>query len=295
MKNEIFRGSATALVTPFTKTGDINYEVLKELINFQIQNQTKALIILGTTGEAATISLKEKIEIVKCAVQHVNRRVPVIIGSGSNDTKVAIQNSRIFEKLGADALLVVTPYYNKSTQNGLVSHFTAIADNVNIPIILYNVPSRTGVNISPQTVKKLSEHNNIVAIKEASGNLEQIIEIARLCGDEMTIYSGDDALILPILSVGGRGVIGVTNNIAPALVNKLCETFFENKIKISREIQCNLNPLIKALFMEVNPIPVKTALNLMNKNAGDVRLPLTPMEEENIHKLKTEMQKFNLL
>ncbi|MDD3862757.1 MAG: 4-hydroxy-tetrahydrodipicolinate synthase, partial [Clostridia bacterium] len=262
---------------------------------FQIQNQTKALIILGTTGEAATISLKEKIEIVKCAVQHVNRRVPVIIGSGSNDTKVAIQNSRIFEKLGADALLVVTPYYNKSTQNGLVSHFTAIADNVNIPIILYNVPSRTGVNISPQTVKKLSEHNNIVAIKEASGNLEQIIEIARLCGDEMTIYSGDDALILPILSVGGRGVIGVTNNIAPALVNKLCETFFENKIKISREIQCNLNPLIKALFMEVNPIPVKTALNLMNKNAGDVRLPLTPMEEENIHKLKTEMQKFNLL
>lgn len=295
MKNEIFRGSATALVTPFTKTGDINYEVLKELIDFQIQNQTKALIILGTTGEAATISLKEKIEIVKCAVQHVNRRVPVIIGSGSNDTKVAIQNSRIFEKLGADALLVVTPYYNKSTQNGLVSHFTAIADNVNIPIILYNVPSRTGVNISPQTVKKLSEHNNIVAIKEASGNLEQIIEIARLCGDEMTIYSGDDALILPILSVGGRGVIGVTNNIAPALVNKLCETFFENKIKISREIQCNLNPLIKALFMEVNPIPVKTALNLMNKNAGDVRLPLTPMEEENIHKLKTEMQKFNLL
>lgn len=292
----IFKGSATALVTPFSENGEkIDYEVLKNLIDFQINNGTKALIILGTTGEASTISLDERIKIIECAVKHTNKRVPVIAGSGSNDTKIAINNSKIYEKLGADALLIVTPYYNKSTQKGLISHYTKIAESVSLPIILYNVPGRTGVNILPATVKELSKNKNIVAIKEASGNLEQIGEILRICGDKIDVYSGDDALILPILSIGGKGVIGVASNIVPSLVNQLCESFFENQLEKSREIQFLLNPLIKTLFLEVNPIPVKTALNLMKKNVGALRLPLYSMEEENIEKLKTEMLKLNLI
>lgn len=292
----IFKGSATALVTPFSENGEkIDYEVLKNLIDFQINNGTKALIILGTTGEASTISLDERIKIIECAVKHTNKRVPVIAGSGSNDTKIAINNSKIYEKLGADALLIVTPYYNKSTQKGLISHYTKIAESVSLPIILYNVPGRTGVNILPATVKELSKNKNIVAIKEASGNLEQIGEILRICGDKIDVYSGDDALILPILSIGGKGVIGVASNIVPSLVNQLCESFFENQLEKSRELQFLLNPLIKTLFLEVNPIPVKTALNLMKKNVGALRLPLYSMEEENIEKLKTEMLKLNLI
>lgn len=292
----IFKGSATALVTPFSENGEkIDYEVLKNLIDFQINNGTKALIILGTTGEASTISLDERIKIIECAVKHTNKRVPVIAGSGSNDTKIAINNSKIYEKLGADALLIVTPYYNKSTQKGLISHYTKIAESVSLPIILYNVPGRTGVNILPATVKELSKNKNIVAIKEASGNLEQIAEILRICGDKIDVYSGDDALILPILSIGGKGVIGVASNIVPSLVNQLCESFFENQLEKSRELQFLLNPLIKTLFLEVNPIPVKTALNLMKKNVGALRLPLYSMEEENIEKLKTEMLKLNLI
>lgn len=292
----IFKGSATALVTPFSENGEkIDYEVLKNLIDFQINNGTKALIILGTTGEASTISLDERIKIIECAVKHTNKRVPVIAGSGSNDTKIAINNSKIYEKLGADALLIVTPYYNKSTQKGLISHYTKIAESVSLPIILYNVPGRTGVNILPATVKELSKNKNIVAIKEASGNLEQIGEILRICGDKIDVYSGDDALILPILSIGGKGVIGVASNIVPSLVNQLCESFFENQLEKSRELQFLLNPLIKTLFLEVNPIPVKTALNLMKKNVGALRLPLCSMEQENIEKLKTEMLKLNLI
>lgn len=292
----IFKGSATALVTPFSESGEkINFEALKKLIDFQIENGTKALIILGTTGEASTISLEERIKIIECAVKHTKKRVPVIAGAGSNDTLAAFNNSKIFEKLGVDGLLIVTPYYNKSTQNGLISHYTKIADNVNVPIILYNVPGRTGVNILPATVKSLSKHKNIVAIKEAGGNLEQVQEIARICGDEIDIYSGDDALVLPVLSVGGKGVISVVSNVVPDLVSQLCESFFEGKIEKSKEFQFLLNPLIKALFLEVNPIPVKMALNLMNKNAGGLRLPLTSMEQENIEKLKIEMKKLNLL
>ena len=292
----IFKGSATALVTPFSENGDeINYEALKNLIDFQINNGTKALIILGTTGEASTITLEERIKILECAVEHTNKRVPVIAGSGSNDTKTAVNNSKIYEKLGVDALLIVTPYYNKSTQKGLISHYTKIAESVSLPIILYNVPGRTGVNILPATVKELSKNENIVAIKEASGNLEQVEEILRICGDKIDVYSGDDALILPILSVGGKGVIGVASNIVPDLVNQLCESFFENQIEKSRELQLLLNPLIKALFLEVNPIPVKTALNLMKKNVGGLRLPLCSMEQENIEKLKAKMLKLKLL
>lgn len=292
----IFKGSATALVTPFSESGsEINFEALKELIDFQINNGTKALIILGTTGEASTITLEERIKIIECAVSHTNKRVPVIAGAGSNDTMTAVSNSKIYESLGVDGLLIVTPYYNKSTQKGLIFHYTKIADSVNLPIILYNVPGRTGVNILPATVKELSKHKNIVAIKEAGGNVEQISEIARICDNEIDIYSGDDALVLPVLSVGGKGVISVVSNITPYFVSQLCESFFKGDVEKSRKYQFLLNPLIKALFLEVNPIPVKTALNLMKKKAGGLRLPLTSMEQENIEKLKNEMIKLNLI
>ncbi|MDD3397609.1 MAG: 4-hydroxy-tetrahydrodipicolinate synthase [Clostridia bacterium] len=292
----IFKGSATALVTPFSESGtEINFDALKDLIDFQISNGTKALIVLGTTGEASTITLEERIKIIECAVSHTNRRVPVIAGAGSNDTMVAVNNSKIYESLGVDGLLIVTPYYNKCTQKGLIEHYTKISDNVNLPIILYNVPGRTGVNILPSTVKELSKIKNITAIKGASGNLEQVSEIARICGDDIDIYCGDDALILPVLSVGGKGVISVASNVVPDLVNKLCESFFEGEIEESRQYQFLLNPLIKALFLEVNPIPVKTALNLMNKKAGGLRLPLTSMETENIEILKSEMIKLELI
>jgi len=292
----IFKGSATALVTPFSESGTkINFDALKDLIDFQISNGTKALIILGTTGEASTITLEERIKIIECAVSHTNKRVPVIAGAGSNDTMVAVNNSKIYESLGVDGLLIVTPYYNKCTQKGLIEHYKKISDNVNLPIILYNVPGRTGVNILPSTVKELSKIKNIIAIKGASGNLEQVSEIARICEDDIDIYCGDDALILPVLSVGGKGVISVASNIVPDLVNKLCESFFEGEIEESRQYQFLLNPLIKALFLEVNPIPVKTALNLMNKKAGGLRLPLTSMETENIEILKSEMIKLELI
>lgn len=292
----IFKGSATALVTPFSNSGDkINFDTLKKLIDFQIENGTKALIILGTTGEASTITFEERKKIIECAVSHTKKRVPIIAGAGSNDTMTAILNSKTYEKLGVDGLLIVTPYYNKSTQKGLIEHYTKIATSVDLPIILYNVPGRTGVNILPSTVKELSKIKNIVAIKEASGNLEQISEIARLCENEIDIYSGDDALVLPILSLGGKGVISVVSNIAPLLTSKLCESFFDGKLEQSRKYQFMLKPLIKALFSEVNPIPVKTALNLMNFNAGILRLPLTSMEKENFGKLKIEMEKLNLI
>ncbi|MDD2445636.1 MAG: 4-hydroxy-tetrahydrodipicolinate synthase [Clostridia bacterium] len=293
----IFNGSATALVTPFSESGEsVNFNALKDLIDFQIENGTKALVILGTTGEASTISLDERIKIIDCAVKHVGGRVPVIAGAGSNDTQTAIENSKAYEKLGADALLIVTPYYNKSTQKGLIAHYTTIAENVNIPIILYNVPGRTGVNILPSTVKTLSEYKNIVGIKEASGNMEQISEIIRICDKKFKVYSGDDGLIVPILSIGGSGVISVVSNIVPNIVNELCESFFKDEISKSKDLQLLLNPLIKAMFIEVNPIPVKTALNLMKKSAGGLRLPLTEMSDENnLNLLKNELIKFNLI
>jgi len=293
----IFNGSATALVTPFSKSGEsVNFNVLKDLIDFQIENGTKALVILGTTGEASTISFDERIKIIEFAVKYANGRIPVIAGAGSNDTQTAVLNSTTYEKLGVDALLIVTPYYNKSTQKGLIAHYTEIAENVNIPIILYNVPGRTGVNILPSTVKKLSEHKNIVGIKEASGNMEQVSEIIRICGPNFKVYSGDDALIVPILSIGGSGVISVVSNIVPNLVNELCESFFKGEVSKSKDLQLLLNPLIKAMFIEVNPIPVKKALNLMKKSVGGLRLPLTEMDDENnINILKNELMKFNLI
>lgn len=290
----LFKGSAPALITPFTEDGlKVNFEALKKLIDFQIENNSAAIVILGTTGEAATMTLEEKIEVVKFTVNYVNKRIPVIAGSGSNNTQIALETSKKFEKLGVDGLLIVTPYYNKCTQKGLILHYKKIAENVNLPIILYNVPGRTGVNILPQTVKELSQIKNIVAIKEASGNIEQISEISRLC--DIDIYSGDDAIVLPILALGGKGVISVAANVVPALMQDICNQFFQGNIEESKKLQFKVNPLVKTLFLEVNPIPVKTALNLMNFKAGALRLPLSEMENINLEKLKNEMILLNLI
>lgn len=290
---EIFRGSCTAIVTPFSQSGkSINYKTFKKLIDFQIENGTSAIVFMGTTGEASTMTKKEKEKVAKFAVEYVNKRVPVIIGAGSNNTKDAISNSQIFEKLGADALLHVTPYYNKATQNGLIKHYTEIAKSVKIPIILYNVPSRTGVNILPDTVKKLSQIENIVAIKEASGNFEQIVEILKITDKNFSVYSGDDANIFLVLALGGKGVISVVSNLLPQETANICKTFFEGNIEKSRQIQFDLMPIIKALFGEVNPIPIKNALKLKGFKVGIPRLPLTEMEKKNVKNLKKILKKY---
>ncbi len=291
----IFKGSCTAMITPFTKNGEkIDYEALKKQIDFQIENGTSALLFLGTTGEPPTLSDEEQLELAKFAISYVNKRVPVILGAGSNNTAVAVKKSKQFEKLGADALLHVTPYYNKCTQKGLIEHYTQIAKQTSLPIILYNVPARTGVNILPQTVKELSKISNIVAIKEASGNIEAVMEIARLCPN-FTIYSGDDGIVVPILSVGAKGVVSVASNIIPKKMSDLCKAFFKNNICSAKNIQLKINPLIKALFSETNPIPVKTASALINKNSANFRLPLTKMNEKELKNLKKELKNLNLI
>ena len=241
------------------------------------------------------MSQEEKTEVIKFAIEYVNKRVPVIAGAGSNDTKTAISVSKLYESLGVDALLHVTPYYNKCSQKGLIAHYSAISENTNLPIILYNVPSRTGVNLLPATVNILSKQKNIVAVKEASGNIEQICEIIRLCGENFDVYSGDDGLTFSVLSLGGKGVISVASNIVPKTISEICKAFFEGNFVESRRKQLTVNPLIKALFSDVNPIPVKSALNLMGTNVGVLRLPLTPMESDLLDKLKLEMTKLNLL
>ncbi|WP_294405730.1 4-hydroxy-tetrahydrodipicolinate synthase [uncultured Clostridium sp.] len=294
MKKEIFTGAAVAIVTPFNDQG-INYEELKKLIDFNIENGTDAIVIAGTTGESATMSDEEHKAVIKFTVDYVNKRVPVIAGTGSNDTLYAVGLSQYAEEAGADALLIVTPYYNKTTQSGLVKHYNYIADRVNIPIILYNVPSRTGVNISPKTCAELAKHKNIAAVKEASGNLSQIAEIKALCGDELTIYSGNDDQIVPILSLGGKGVISVLSNVAPKEVHNICQLFFDGKVEESAKLQLEYLKLINALFIEVNPIPVKTALGLMGYNVGPLRMPLFPMEECNLEVLKNELKAKNLI
>lgn len=294
MKEVIFTGAAVAIVTPFNEEG-VNYEELKKLIDFNIDNGTDAIVIAGTTGESATMSDEEHKETIKFTVDYVNKRVPVIAGTGSNDTLYAVELSKYAEEVGADGLLIVTPYYNKTTQSGLVKHYNYIADRVNIPIILYNVPSRTGVNIAPKTCLELSKHKNIVAIKEASGNLSQVAEIRALCGDEFAIYSGNDDQIVPILSLGGKGVISVLSNVAPKEAHDICQLFFDGKSEESQKLQLEYLNLINALFIEVNPIPVKTALGLMGYNVGHLRMPLFPMEECNLEVLKKELQAKNLI
>lgn len=294
MKKVIFTGAAVAIITPFTEDG-INFNELKKLIDFNIDNGTDAIVIAGTTGESSTMSDEEHKETIKFTVDYVNKRVPVIAGTGSNDTLYAVELSKYAEEVGADGLLLVTPYYNKTTQSGLIKHYNYIADRVNIPIILYNVPSRTGVNISPKTALELSKHKNIVAIKEASGNLSQIAETISLCGDNLAVYSGNDDQIVPILSLGGKGVISVLSNVVPRDAHNICSLYFEGKVKESRELQLKYLSLINALFIEVNPIPVKTALRLMGFNAGPLRMPLFDMDEENLEVLKNELMAHKLI
>lgn len=294
MKKMVFKGAGVAIVTPFTEDG-VNFEELARLIDFNIENGTDAIIITGTTGEASTMSDQEHKDAIKFAVDHVNRRVPVVAGTGSNDTAYAAQMSQYAKSAGADAILVVTPYYNKATQKGLIEHFTRIADQADIPQILYNVPGRTGVAIKPETYYALSKHPNIVAVKEAGGDFTGILKTRELCGDDLAIYSGNDDQIVPILSLGGSGVISVLSNVMPKETHDICRLFFEGKIKESQNLQVKLADLIEALFVEVNPIPVKVALRLMNYNVGKLRMPLCEMEEKNLEKLKAAMRKHGLI
>ena len=293
MKQTVFTGAAVAIVTPFNESG-VDFEKFGELIDYQIENGTDAIVVCGTTGESATMPDEEHISVIKYCVQRVAGRVPVIAGAGTNDTPHCIRLSKAAEECGADALLLVTPYYNKTTQKGLVKHFTMVANSVNLPIILYSVPSRTGVNIAPQTVKKLSEVENIVGIKEASGNISQVAKIAELCGDDFTIYSGNDDQIVPIMSLGGKGVISVLSNVVPAQTHDIAAKYLAGDTKGALSLQLEYLELIDALFCEVNPIPVKTALNMMGQNVGSLRMPLCEMTEENEEKLRNVLKKYKL-
>ncbi|MDR3262946.1 MAG: 4-hydroxy-tetrahydrodipicolinate synthase [Clostridiales bacterium] len=294
MNTPLFKGCGTAIITPFTSQG-IDYSALEKLIEFQINQGADALIVLGTTGEAAAMTAAEKTDVIKFAVSKTAKRIPVIIGTGSNCTETAAENSAAAEKLGADGLLVVTPYYNKCTQGGLVAHFNAVADRVGIPIVVYNVPKRTGVDISAETFAKMCEHKNIQAIKEASGNLEQIAEMSRLTRGKAFIYSGDDSLIIPVMSVGGIGVISVASNVAPKYFKEMTAYALNGDHQKALDMQLNALPFIKALFLEINPIPVKAAAKLLGLSNGILRLPLTDIEESNLVRLKKEMTDFGLI
>ena len=287
MKKCLFTGVATALATPFDDKG-VNVKEFSRFIEFQINAGVNALVVCGTTGESSTMTKVEKVQAIKCALSTSKKRVPVIVGTGSNNTLATIEMSILAEELGADGLLIVTPYYNKTTQNGLIKHYKAIANSVNIPIILYNVPSRTGMNILPETCFELSKIDNIVGIKEASGNISQVAKIAQLCGNDFSIYSGNDDQILPILSLGGKGVISVLSNIKPKLTCKIVNSFFENNTATSRNEQLNALPLINALFAETNPIPIKYAINCIGYDFGTPRLPLVECSSN----LKSTIEKF---
>ena len=297
MKKTIFTGAGVAIVTPMFDDGSINYDELGRLIDFQIENGTDAIIICGTTGESATMTEEEHVECIKFAIEKTAGRVPVIAGTGSNDTAFAVKLSKEAEALGADALLLVTPYYNKASQQGLIVHYTKIAEAVNIPIILYNVPSRTGVNIQPETLRELAKVDNIVAVKEASGNISQIARVAALCGDSLDIYSGNDDQIVPIMAIGGKGVISVLSNVMPAETHEIAALCLENKFP---EAQAKMNKVLEfansnGLFCEVNPIPVKEALTIMGFKAGECRLPLTKMSDDKIEKLTAKMTELGLV
>ena len=285
MKKVLFKGAGTAIATPFDENG-VNIEEFKRLIEFQIDEGIDAIIVCGTTGESSTMTKEEKIAAIECAVKTSNGRVPIIAGTGSNNTAQAIEMSKIAEGLGVDGLLLVTPYYNKTTQKGLIAHYTAIAKEVSLPIILYSVPSRTGVNIAPETCLELSKIDNIVAIKEASGDLSQIAKIAHLCGDSLAIYSGNDDQIVPILSLGGLGVISVLSNVKPKLTHDIVQNFLDGNVKEATKLQLDSIPLINTLFAEVNPIPVKAALNIIGYDFGEPRLPLIPASDGVKEKLK---------
>ena len=292
----IFKGAGVAIVTPFTQDDKVNFEELGKMIDFQIAGGTDAIIICGTTGEYSTLTHEEHDECIKFAVEHTAGRVPVIAGTGSNSTAEAIRLSTHAQNNGADALLLVTPYYNKATQKGLIQHYTAIANSVDLPIILYNVPSRTGVNILPQTAVTLAKNvKNIVAVKEASGNISQVAELAALADGCIDIYSGNDDQVVPLLSLGGVGVISVLSNVMPKLTHDMVMSYLNGDVKLSRQLQLSVMNLNKALFCEVNPIPVKEALNMMGWNAGAVRSPLCEMEPQHKELLRKELAAMKLI
>lgn len=288
----IFKGTATALITPFTENG-VDFASLDALLDDQVKKGVNALVILGTTGEPATMSLDEKKSVIEFTVKKLKGKLPIIVGTGANSTKAAVEMSVLAEKMGADALLVVTPYYNKATQQGLIAHYTAIADAVNLPIICYNVPGRTGVNLLPATFAKIAEHKNIAAIKEASGNMEQIEEAIRLSKGKADVYSGDDGITVPVMAMGGIGVISVVSNVAPKFTSDMTSAMLAGDIAKAAEMQLKMLPFVKALFSEVNPIPVKKAAQLKGLCNGILRLPLTEMTEENTKKLAELLPEFN--
>lgn len=294
MKKVIFKGCGTAIVTPFTKD-NVNFEEFKKLVEFQIKEGADAIIVCGTTGEASTMTDLEKLEALKLAVEVSKKRIPIIAGTGGNNTAHSIWLSKQAEAIGCDGLLLVTPYYNKTTQAGLVEHFRAIAASTKLPIILYNVPSRTGLNIAPNTAFELSKIENIVGLKEASNDIAQITEIASRCGDNLHLYAGNDDQIVPILSVGGLGVISVLANIIPKDVHNMCESYLNGDFETAKDLQLKTFALTKALFNEVNPIPVKAALNEMGYNCGTPRLPLVEISKDALSKLKTEMVNYGII
>ncbi|HEY8892814.1 MAG TPA: 4-hydroxy-tetrahydrodipicolinate synthase [Clostridium sp.] len=289
----IFKGSGVAIITPFNERG-VDFKKLEELIEWHIKSKTDAIVVCGTTGEASTMSEQERKETIKFTVDLVNKRIPVIAGTGSNDTAATIAMSKWAEKIGVDGLLLITPYYNKTTQKGLFEHYKAIADSVTSPIIIYNVPSRTSLNINPSTLLKLCVIPNIVAVKEASSNISQIAQIKALCRDNLDIYSGNDDQVIPILSLGGIGVISVIANIIPTVMHNMCELYLSGEHEAALKIQLDYLPLNNAIFVETNPIPVKTAMNLMGMNVGSLRLPLCEMEEINLKFLKKELKAYNI-
>ena len=292
----VFRGAAVAICTPFLANGEVDYDKFREQIEYQIENGTDAIVVCGTTGEASCLSHEEHLECIKFCAEVVDHRIPVIAGTGSNCTETAIYLSQEAEKYGVDALLIVTPYYNKSTQKGLIEHFTMVANSVKLPIILYNVPGRTGCNIQPQTAATLVETvDNIVGIKEASGNISQIAKLMSLCGDKVELYSGNDDQIVPIMALGGIGVISVLSNVAPRKTHDICQAFFDNDPALAAKRQLDAIPLCNALFCEVNPIPVKKAMELQGRDRGVLRRPLREMEPENAEVLKKAMEEYGVL
>ena len=293
MKNTIFTGMATAIVTPMTATG-IDYDALGRFIEFQIENGINAIVVMGTTGENATIEPADQKKVIAYTVEKVAKRVPVIAGTGTNNTAHVLENTKAACEVGADAILVVTPYYNKATQNGLIQHFTAIADASTVPVILYNVPGRTGCNLLPKTVAKLAEHPNIVGLKEATGNMAQMVEIMHLCGDKIDVYSGEDALTVAMMAMGGAGTISVLSNVVPAESVAMTDACKAGDFKTAAEIQCRLLPLTNALFSEVNPIPAKAAVSALGFGEEHLRMPLTPMEDGNRANLYEQMRKLGL-
>ena len=295
MKNTIFTGAGIAIITPMNADGSINYQGLGDLIENQIANGTDAIIICGTTGEASTMTDEEHLECIRFAVEKTAGRIPVIAGTGSNDTRYAIELSKEAEAVGVDGLLLVTPYYNKTTQRGLIAHFTAIADAVNVPIILYNIPGRTGVNMEVATVKKLAEHRNIAAIKEASGNISYAAKLIAACGDNIDVYSGNDDMVVPLVSLGGQGVISVASHVIPKQMHDMVQYCLDNNFAEATKLQIEYLDLINSLFIEVNPIPVKEALNMMGVNVGPCRMPLYEMSDEHKAVLRASLEKHGLI